>query len=359
MSEATQTQGADLQSAANAIESLLGGSDNQKKQPEKESPQESEELPLAASSEEPDEQPQEREDEPDSEGEAQEEEDFPSYLDQFAEKMKLDAAKLHNLKVKTKIDGQEGEATLADLIKSYQLEGHLNKKSMAFAEQQKQFDQQVQEYNQRLFEEFKRINTYTQMLETELVRDFRSVNWDELRLTDPAEYSAKAIDFDNRMRQINEFTQMVNKKFQEESEKALRVNKEKEEEFRNFLTNTIKQEQEALISKIPEWKDPAKKSAGQQKLRSYLKSHGFTDEDLNSVIDHRHIVIADKARRYDELARSKSEVMKKAQTLPTYIKQSGTKSKADIQAEKYQSKFNKLKKTGKMQDAASLIAEML
>lgn len=38
------------------------------------------------------------------------------------------------LKVKLKVDGEEKDATLADLIKINQLEGHVNRKSIELSE---------------------------------------------------------------------------------------------------------------------------------------------------------------------------------------------------------------------------------
>src|SRR5690606_33840425 len=61
-------------------------------------------------------------------------------LKDIAEKLGVEESKLFDLKLPTKIDGVEGEATLAQLVKSFQLEGHLNRELMKVADQRKEVE---------------------------------------------------------------------------------------------------------------------------------------------------------------------------------------------------------------------------
>lgn len=60
----------------------------------------------------------------------------------------LDLQEYGARKLKTKVDGVEGEVTIADLIKSHQLEKHLTQKGQQLADQQRQFQMQQQQFAQ-------------------------------------------------------------------------------------------------------------------------------------------------------------------------------------------------------------------
>ncbi len=364
MTEATP-QGADLQSAADAIVGLMDGG-NKKKQPSEASHDEQprserstkqEDAPDDnesddASKEADAEESQDNDTNDGDESETAEEYELPSSIDALAEAMGIDTGKLLGIKVKTKIDGQEGEASLADLVKSYQLEGHLNKKSMAMSEQQKAYEAHITQQKQAMDQQAQELNTYFRYAENELFRDFNNVDWDALRDYNPAEWTAKRQEFNDRYQTIQNFGQQVNQKIQHNQV-------QQQEQFKQQVVQIVENESKQLLNKIPEWSNGDKKSAEQKEMRGYLKGHGFDDEDLNSVIDHRYVLLARKAWLYDKLAQSKPQVNKKVKTLPAFIKQSGLKSKADVRAEKYTGKIKQLKKSGSIKDAASLLFDMI
>lgn len=358
--EATQSSGADLQSAAKAIGNIMDGGNKKpqaeeqkrgaqpQREPEREEmPEESgKEVRKAQDSEPPEDAQTETEEKPETEYE------LPSSIEALAQSMGVDTQKLLTLKVKTKIDGQEGEVPLADIVKSYQLEGHINKKSMAFAEQQRAYENQMAQHQQMLNQQYQQLNNYTQYVESELFKEFQGVNWNELRELNPAEYAAKRQEFSDRHQAIRQYSQAVQQHTQQEAIKQ-------QNEFKNWVSNIAQQESSKLTSKIPEWSNPEKASAEKTEIRGYLKTHGFDDEDLSSVIDHRYVLLARKAMLYDKLAQSKLEVTKKTQSLPTFIKQSSIKSKADVKAENHKHKVSQLKKSGSVKDAASLLYDYM
>lgn len=371
MTEATP-QGADLQNAAKAISGLMDARD--KKQPSEEPKREEVKTQNEPSEDKYDHKyddshlkkqkaSEETEDEVDpsvdDSNDTDAQPDLPSYLDQIAQSMKMDNEKLMAIKVKTKIDGQEGEATLSDLIKSYQLEGHLTKKSMAFSEQQKAFEANMAQQQQAVMQQIQELHGYSKFLEQELFKEYQQVDWNGLREYNPAEYSAKLLDFQNRQTQVNAFSQQVNQQFQHERAKQQHEFTQKQEGFKNFVSSVVKQEEQALLEKIPEWKAPEKRDAGNKELRSYLKTQGFDEDDINATIDHRHVLIARKAMLYDKMAQTKPDALNKAKQLPTFIKQSGTKSKSDMRSEKRSQSIKQLRKSGSVKDAAAALFDIL
>jgi hypothetical protein len=361
MSEATQP-GADLQSAANAISSLM---DNR----ERKQPNETEPAKAVKTDSPPDvseEVKQEHENEVENTTEETKEEDdtgsnyeLPSSIDILAQDMGVDPNKLFSLKVKTKIDGQEGETTLADLVKSYQLEGHLTKKSMALAEQNKAWEAEKAKYQEAINNQFQQLHGYSQFLENELFHDYKNVNWQELRDYNPAEFAAKQLEYQNRQNQIHGFNQQVNQRFQQHAAEQNYQRQVQEENFKQFFNDVVGQEHKSLIEKIPEFGNPEKANAAKSKLQGYLTSQGFNNDDLNSVYDHRYYVLAHKAMLYDNLMQSKPEKLNQAKSLPKFIKQSGVKSKSEVRAEGRAENLKQLRKSGSVKAAAAAIADLI
>lgn len=87
---------------------------------------------------EPSAQPEAEPQEPEKQPEPQPESDGPLYLEDLLQKMGVDPAKV---KTKTKIDGIEGEASILDIKKNYQLEKHLTQRGQKIGEERRQLEQ--------------------------------------------------------------------------------------------------------------------------------------------------------------------------------------------------------------------------
>jgi hypothetical protein len=108
-----------------------------------------------------------------------------------------------------------------------------------------------------------------------------------------------------------------------------------------------------LFDKMPELKD----KGNQEKLAQYLAKAGLTPKEISKFIDHRGLILAEKARRYDELSGGKLEAVKKDP--PKVIKKVGatvnkqTYTEKDIDAAKA-----KLSQSGNLRDAAALMLKL-
>ena len=107
---------------------------------------------------------------------------------------------------------------------------------------------------------------------------------------------------------------------------------------------------EVLRQKIPGWGKEQ-----QAQVRDYAMSNGFTEAELNTVVDPRHVEILYKASQYDKLKSGAAPAVKKVQSAPPI------KPKArDPETGRF-AKDNKLKKALKSNlsasDKASLIGD--
>lgn len=111
--------------------------------------------------------------------------------------------------------------------------------------------------------------------------------------------------------------------------------------------------QEAL-----DWQSSGEAQEGAQQLRSYLTSeYGYADDDLANVGDHRVMILAEKARRYDEMQGKMEQArykVKKSQS-PTLKPGVATSETSNGQERQYQDARRRLGRSGSVRDAAAAI----
>jgi hypothetical protein len=247
-----------------------------------------------------------------------------------------------------KVDGKDievSEAELAEVYKSGMRQDDYTKKTMAVAEERKAAEEErhkaVQErtaYAQKLHEQ----NTLLQAL----VHEQNQINWDELLQNDPVEFMKQQHLLQGRQARLQQI--------QQEHQHLVQQHKAESEQARGQF---IQQQREELIAKLPDWSDASKAKAEQAAIGDFLKNNGFSSEEIDSVVDHRYVVLARKAMLYDQTVSKANAAAKKASTLPTKVEKPGvTETRVNDQRTRA---FQTLKKSGKVEDAAALFRDIL
>ena len=233
--------------------------------------------------------------------------DEPEYqsLEDYLTKANVDPASFHELPVTVKIDGKTSQVRLADVIKSYQLEGHVQQKSQAVAEQQRQLEAERQQAQQFVAQQLTAAQALGNLAQAELLGQYRNINWAQLRQDNPAEWAAAQQEFNQRAAAIQQHLAQINE--------AQRIQTLQQQEQ---LVKALPVEQEKLYAVRPEWRDPAKFQEARTLMGSTAKAVGFTDAELSQVFDHRYLVILDKAARYDALQAGQAQAVKRVRTAP-------------------------------------------
>lgn len=274
-------------------------------------------------------------------------------LQQLAEALEVPFDDLmERVKAKVKVAGEERDVTLKELRDGYQMEADYRKKTSELSEHRKAFeaerDRVANEINAR-FQEAQQIST---MLENQLMAEYQAVNWNELRATNPAEYAALKQEYNERYNHIQNVKANVAQNLQ--AQQAEWQNKQAQE-----LHHMLVSESEKLQAAIPEFRDKAKAETLKGQLRDYLKSYGYSDQEIKNVYDHRHVLILKDAMAYRAMQSKKPELTKKIVNLPKMQKPGSAKSKADINRERFNQKMAKLRKTGSTHDLASALLEKI
>ena len=137
----------------------------------------------------------------------------------------------------------------------------------------------------------------------------------------------------------------------------VRVSRERAEKEHAARTETLRHEWDQLLTKVPEWKDESTRKADYEKLNGFLAEFGYAPHEVESITDHRQLIIANQARLYRELMKQKDVAAKKVEKLPPKMERPG--SRAENSANPSKEAYARLRKTGSLDDAASLLKGLL
>lgn len=321
-SESTGT----LEEAASAFEAILAGGDadnpeEPKKKDEPEEPEASETV------------------EDDAEGDDNDEEEGS---DDEPEK-KQDASEDDKPVVTVEIDGKPIELTKSEIQSGYLRQADYTRKTQALAEERKQYHAVVQQAQEQE-------KVYSQLLPVMVQRMQQYMPQPpkpELIDADPVSYMKQKEAYEREMGDL----QAAQAEMQRMSQKS-QVEQEQQ------LQALVAQNAQMLPELIPEWKEAKNYERDRIKLRDYLKSRNFSDQEIDQAYDARIVALAYDAMRWRELKNSKpkqSEPLEKALrpsvTAPT--KPVNTQTKATVEARK------RLAKTGSIRDAAAVFESLI
>lgn len=233
-----------------------------------------------------------------------------------------------------KINGKETEVTATQLLETYQKQESAEEKFKQASDirktaqaRQEEANQILQEYSAEL-QAIRNAFSEPQITEAEI---------EKLKVENPNEYI-------NYIEQAAQQQQLVERATQEQQ----RVN-----------AAIIKKEMNALLTAIPEWQDDEVKKADTARIVKFAESFGFAPEEVNSVVDHRLIVMFKKALDINENHDKPSITKKRRETngaLPSGTGVPRNNATAKSKSEKHIADLeNNLKKSGSTRDAAALL----
>lgn len=259
------------------------------------------------------------------------------------------------------IDGEP--MTLAELRKSRMREADYTRKTQEVAEKRKAYEAKQTELESQYAQRLQEAGALIQNDEQRLIQEFNAVNWKDLEETDREEYIIKRQKFEDRARELTHRKNSI-------VQNAERFQKEQKQRWTEGLKTHIQNEYSELRSKFPEYIDEKKGPAIQDGVRKYMLSLGYKADEIDGkangdeiiapgLTDHRMIIMAHKARLYDELQAKKPALENKVKSVPKVLKPGARRSKSDVMAKAQQEKLSRLKKTGKVQDAQAIIRSMI
>lgn len=247
--------------------------------------------------------------------------------------------------VTIKIDGKEVEVTLDELKNGYQRQADYTRKTMEAAEQRKAAEAEIN----AAIQERKTYADNLQRMQIQLesaIQEQSNIDWQALIATDPQEYLKQQHLYQERQAQLQRNAieqQQVNAKIQAEEQSR----------YQSYL----QAQQEELLAKLPEWKNDEKSKAEKVALREYLLNQGFDQKQVDNVSDAKAVIMARKAMLYDKMMSKAQAVAKKVSNLPQKVEKPGVAESRNL--DKRSNAFQRLSKSGSIDDAAAMFASIL
>jgi hypothetical protein len=242
-------------------------------------------------------------------------------------------------KLRVKIaDDVEEEVTEEELVKGYQRQSDYTRKTQALAEERKRFES---EELAKVREERQKYAAYLAQLEEALKPV--APDWDKIKAENPDGFPHLYAEY-----QIQERNHAIAKAEREKAEAQV------QRDHADARAKLLQAEATKLVEKVPELKEPTTAKA----LGDYLLELGFTPEEIAGTARHELLVMAHKARLYDEAKKVKPKIQEKVEQkikpakpgVPNSTKPKTTELERDV---------NRLRKTGDVRDLGRVLSKIL
>ena len=171
--------------------------------------------------------------------------------------------------------------------------------------------------------------------------------WNTLRETDPIEY----VTTREQYREAQEKIQGL----QNEQARAAQTQQAQMQKAQHEM---LQVEKGKLVEALPEWGEPDKQKEMATSLQSCAKEQGFTADELNSLIDHRSILVLLKAQKFDQLQKSNVK-SKKLKNKPKVIRAGTGTNTTKSNKSKRTAQMKRLRGTGHLDDATALLEDFI
>ena len=281
-----------------------------------------------------------------AEVEATEVEEVEAQAEEEAEAVEQEEEVQETPRYRVKVDNEELEVDLDELIKGYSRTSDYTKKTQTLAEQRKQ----VEAERAKIEEAAKLRETYSQRLQVieQMLSQQPEEDLSALKDSDPVGYAIKVAEKMEREKQLSAV------RAEREAVQAKQV-----AEHQERLKAHLAQEGERLKAAIPDLADEVKGEVIRKEIRDYAKSNGWTDQELSQVYDHRAVIALYRAMQFEKLQKSKPAVQKKVNEAPKALRPGVAGEKIDKDSEQTKRLVKQLKQTGRPRDAAKILERFL
>ena len=217
-----------------------------------------------------------------------------------------------NVSIKTKIDGKEGAAKFADLLKTHQISGHAENRAREVAQREAALQARTQEVDKQVQERLNYAEKLANIAADELMSEYQSYDWKALdQHPDQGAVAALKLRFQERQQKIKSAFDGINANRAEQSQKAEAQQAER-----------LRSEWEKLPTLIPEWKDRTVAAKETNDLAEWMLARGYGREAIQALHKSSALDVATfrNAMMYQRLQESKAVVENKVRTAPKIVK---------------------------------------
>ena len=251
------------------------------------------------------------------------------------------------------VNGEEVAVSLDELLSGYSRQSDYTRKTQEIATDRKEMESLQQQYNSEVAkiqqERQQYMDTLTNIISNQggELEKFANVDWDSLRENDPIEY----VTTREQYREAQERIQGL----QQEQARAAQT---QQAQMKQAQHEMLQVEKGKLVEALPEWGKPEKQKELAENLQSYAKEQGFTAEELNSLVDHRSVLVLLKAQKYDQLQKSNVK-SRKLKNKPKVIRAGTGATTRKTDKSKRTAQMKRLQGSGHIDDASALLEDFI
>jgi hypothetical protein len=261
--------------------------------------------------------------------------------------LQQDDASFDLLSATVEVDGEE--ITVEELKRGNLRQRDYTRKTQELAEARKQLEANYEEIQRERAQ-------YAQMLPALQERLQQPVeqepDWDTLYDTDPV-MAAKA---ERQWKKQQEERTAQLQAVEAERQRMMGLEQQRLEQMQ---AQYFEQQRQILPELIPEWRDNSVASKEAKDIRSFLLKEGFSEQDVNGLTNATLVKLARKAMLYDQGQTRATEAKKKPKTQKTKTLKAGSRSTQPRPKSEQQQALQRVRQTGRVQDAAAAIKTLL
>jgi len=272
-------------------------------------------------------------------------------LAELAEALDIPLAELKKqLKHTFKAAGTDVTATLDELESGYQKEVDYQRSKTKLSEERRTFENAARQQAEKFVANSHVLAQQYAVAEQLLSAEAQHPRMEQLRMSDPAEWTARINELQQRMQQLGQARYTAAAHY---------------DNFVKTQTAELRARESARLAEVvPDWDDTKRVTA-----RNVIGSFGFSEDELSTVYDARLIKGAlELAALRDEVAVLRAEKAKSLETSTRIKKEvpklqkpgkSANQSAGGLRKENVNKLRQRLRSSGSIRDAASLIETML
>ena len=266
------------------------------------------------------------------------------------------------LRVMTTVNGEQGNVSLKDLVRSYQTEAYQTKKSQAQAAEEKaRIEQWTQQQNQ-LTQNIVASQALVENFRKQIEENYASEDMVRLKEDDPGAYAVKQLEKTKALESLNGIVAQSQQYAQYLQQQNQQILQQKVNETSKRILGAGAEDPDALI---PEWNDQKRYIDESNQIREYMIGLGYQPEDLTAFADPRFVLLMRDAARYKDLVKAQSTQkqaieQKKVKLPKAKIVRPGAKKPTGAKPKVDRAKIMKqLNQTRSVRDASKLISHIL
>ncbi len=241
-------------------------------------------------------------------------------------------------KFTVKVDGEEVEATLEDLKRSFAGQGYIQKRMQEVASVRKEAETVYTALNEERAQLAQVLQAYTQHLDAGLPTPPSK----DLLATDPIGYLEQEVAYREAVEKRQSLQEQQQALLAEQSQRDSQA-------FQAYLRSQA----EDLTARIPDILDAKKAPVIMRKLGEAGQAYGYNAAELKQLVDARAINVLYDASRWRELQASKGKIREKVEQSRTV--KPGARREVSAGKTEVQKLRSRMKASGRVDDVAALL----